>query len=124
MCRAILGIEDGWLYESETAADPIGVRSPTWCKCLEHNPSFAFVLLDLLIKHMLPQMHMVIATRFDPPLPLPKLCAEGQLNLSPRHFMDFAGECDTYAILAPAGRPPHPGATTRVRPWVGLLLVH
>ncbi len=37
-------------------------------------------LLELLIKHLPPQMHLVLATRSDPPLPLARWRAQGQLH--------------------------------------------
>jgi len=36
--------------------------------------------LNFLIEHLPPQMHVVITTREDPPLPLPRLRARGQLT--------------------------------------------
>ncbi len=36
--------------------------------------------LTFLLEHLPPQMHLVIATREDPPLPLPRLRARGQLT--------------------------------------------
>jgi LuxR family maltose regulon positive regulatory protein len=36
--------------------------------------------VTFLIEHLPPQMHLVIATREDPPLPLPRLRARGQLT--------------------------------------------
>ena len=37
-------------------------------------------LLELLIRYLSPQLHLVLATRFDPPLPLVKWLALGQLT--------------------------------------------
>jgi LuxR family transcriptional regulator, maltose regulon positive regulatory protein len=37
-------------------------------------------LLELLIRHLPPQVHLVLATRSDPPLPLARWRAQGQLN--------------------------------------------
>ena len=37
-------------------------------------------LLDLLIGHLPPQLHLVLATRSDPPLPLARWSAQGHLN--------------------------------------------
>jgi ATP/maltotriose-dependent transcriptional regulator MalT len=37
-------------------------------------------LLELLISHMPPQLHLVLATRSDPPLPLARWRAQGQLS--------------------------------------------
>ena len=36
--------------------------------------------LTFLLEHLPPQMHLVLATREDPPLPLPRLRARGQLT--------------------------------------------
>ncbi len=36
--------------------------------------------LTFLLEHLPPQMHLVIATREDPPLPLARLRARGQLT--------------------------------------------
>jgi LuxR family maltose regulon positive regulatory protein len=36
--------------------------------------------LTYLVEHLPPQMHLIIATRADPPLPLPRLRARGQLT--------------------------------------------
>jgi ATP-dependent transcriptional regulator len=37
-------------------------------------------ILAFILKHQPPRMHLVIATREDPPLPLARLRAQGQLN--------------------------------------------
>jgi LuxR family maltose regulon positive regulatory protein len=39
-----------------------------------------FVALDYLLEHIPPQMHLVVATRIDPPLALARLRARGQLT--------------------------------------------
>ena len=36
--------------------------------------------LTFLLEHLPPQMHLVITTRADPPLPLPRLRARGEIN--------------------------------------------
>ncbi len=46
---------------------------------LIHN-SEIHTLLDLLIRHMPPELHLALATRSDPPLPLAKWRAQGHLN--------------------------------------------
>ncbi|RLC60804.1 MAG: hypothetical protein DRI80_10190 [Chloroflexota bacterium] len=38
-----------------------------------------YALLDYLLEHMPPQMHLAIATRYDPPLSLARLRAQGEL---------------------------------------------
>ncbi len=44
-----------------------------------HNPPI-HEQLNFLLEHQPPQMHLVIITREDPPLPLPRLRARGQLT--------------------------------------------
>lgn len=46
---------------------------------LIHTPTI-HQMLNFLIEHQPPQMHMVILTREDPPLPLPKLRVRGQIT--------------------------------------------
>ncbi len=43
-------------------------------------PNAVNMALSFLIEHMPPQMHLVIATREDPPFPLARLRARGQLT--------------------------------------------
>ncbi len=44
------------------------------------HTSEVHTLLDLLIRHLSPQLHLVLATRSDPPLPLARWRAKGYLN--------------------------------------------
>jgi LuxR family transcriptional regulator, maltose regulon positive regulatory protein len=46
---------------------------------LIHNGE-VHTLLDLLIRHLPPQLHLVLATRSDPPLPLARWHAQGHLH--------------------------------------------
>jgi LuxR family maltose regulon positive regulatory protein len=49
-------------------------------------------LLTFLIDHQPPQLHLVIATRIDPPLPLARLRARGQLTELRAHDLRFTPE--------------------------------
>jgi len=55
--------------------------------------------LELLIKHLPPQLHLVLATRSDPPLPLARWRAQGQLNELRSADLRFTLE-ETEAFLA------------------------
>jgi LuxR family maltose regulon positive regulatory protein len=58
-------------------------------------------LLDLLIEHLPPQLHLVLATRSDPPLPLARWLARGYLNELRRADLRFT-LAETEAFLARA----------------------
>ncbi|TMD67178.1 MAG: hypothetical protein E6I91_07715 [Chloroflexi bacterium] len=55
-------------------------------------------LLELLIRHLPSQLHLVLATRFDPPLPLARWRAEGRLNELRRADLRFTLQ-ETHAFL-------------------------
>ncbi|MEW6033466.1 MAG: LuxR C-terminal-related transcriptional regulator [Chloroflexota bacterium] len=48
-----------------------------------------YVALDYFLEHLPPQMHIVASTRYDPPLPLARLRARGQLAEVRLHDMRF-----------------------------------
>jgi LuxR family maltose regulon positive regulatory protein len=56
-------------------------------------------LLELLITHLPPQVHLALATRSDPPLPLVRWLAKGYLNELRRTDLRFTLE-ETQAFLA------------------------
>jgi LuxR family maltose regulon positive regulatory protein len=49
-------------------------------------------LMGFLLEHQPPQMHLVITTREDPPLPLSRLRARGQIVDIRRHDFQFTEE--------------------------------
>ncbi|HLN61774.1 MAG TPA: AAA family ATPase, partial [Symbiobacteriaceae bacterium] len=51
-----------------------------------------FVALDYLIERLPPQMHLVISTRHDPPLPLARLAARRQLAEIRRPHLSFTAD--------------------------------
>jgi LuxR family maltose regulon positive regulatory protein len=57
-----------------------------------------FVALDYLLEHYPPQMHLAAATRVDPPLPLARLRARGELAELRLDKLRFSGE-ETNAFL-------------------------
>src|SRR6266849_1844738 len=76
-----------------------------------HGEAFALVLddynvieappihraLTFLLEHLPPQMHLIIATRADPPLPLPRLRVRGQLTeLRAAELRFRTAEADTF----------------------------
>jgi LuxR family transcriptional regulator, maltose regulon positive regulatory protein len=95
--------------------NPPGVDEiiPLWVNLLEGiNQPFILVLDDyhlirapeiqravaFLLEHEPPSMHLVIATRKDPPLPIPRLRARGQLVELRQADLRFSGE-ETAAFL-------------------------
>lgn len=48
--------------------------------------------LTFLVEHLPPQLHLIIASRADPPLPLPRLRARGQLTELRAHDLRFTAE--------------------------------
>ena len=68
----ILVLDDYHVIESK----PAGVGSPTGVDA----PTGVGEALTFLVEHLPPQMHLVIVTREDPPLPLARLRARGQLT--------------------------------------------
>jgi LuxR family maltose regulon positive regulatory protein len=72
----------------ETLSDPLALILDDLHLIIE--PAI-FVALDYLLEHMPPQMHLVVATRVDPPLALARLRARGQvaeLRLAELRFTD------------------------------------
>ncbi|MFL5592046.1 MAG: LuxR C-terminal-related transcriptional regulator [Ktedonobacteraceae bacterium] len=55
-------------------------------------------MLELLIDHLPPQVHLVLSARFDPPLPLVRWSAKGQLNDLRAADLRFTLE-ETHAFL-------------------------
>ncbi len=84
--------------------------------------------LSRLIDHLPPQIRMVITTRADPPLPLARLRARGQLTELRAADLRFARD-ELADMLAVAGAPPLSAAaldtlTARTEGWAaGLRLV-
>jgi len=57
-----------------------------------------YVALDYLLEHLPPQMHLAVGTRHDPPLPLARLRARGQLAELRLHDLAFTLD-ETTAFL-------------------------
>jgi LuxR family maltose regulon positive regulatory protein len=68
---------------------------------LIHNGE-VHTLLDLLIRHLPPQLHLVLATRSDPPLPLARWRAQGYLHDLRSADLRFT-LAETEAFLYPVG---------------------
>jgi LuxR family maltose regulon positive regulatory protein len=93
-------------------APPIGTLLPLLLNDLVQLPEGSILILDdyhvidtpavhqalaFLIDHLPPQLHLVIASRADPPLPLSRLRARGQLTELRAHDLRFAqGEAATF----------------------------
>ena len=72
----------------ETLADPFALILDDLHRITE--PA-VFTALDYLLEHLPPQMHLIIATRYDPPLALARLRARGhlaELRLAELRFTD------------------------------------
>ena len=66
-------------------------------------------LLAFLMEHLPPQMHLVIATREDPQLPLARLRARGQLNELRAADLRFTfSEASAFIIVPPIKQWNHP----------------
>jgi hypothetical protein len=91
---------------------PIGTLLPLLLNDLVQLPEGSILILDdyhvidtpavhqalaFLIDHLPPQLHLIIASRADPPLPLSRLRARGQLTELRAHDLRFAqGEAATF----------------------------
>jgi LuxR family maltose regulon positive regulatory protein len=59
-------------------------RARTWCLALDDYHTIATESIHrgmiFLLEHLPPQMHLILASRADPPLPLAWLRVQGQLT--------------------------------------------
>jgi LuxR family maltose regulon positive regulatory protein len=81
--------------------------------------------VQFLLEHQPPLMHVVISTREDPPLPLPRLCARGQVTEIRERELRFTAEEASAFLNRTMGLRLLPGAVaaleTRTEGWIAGL---